>query len=79
MPSYRAQEVDYSRSGRAASALAARIVEYWSRLGYPGIHAWVEPTVIDGHSGYAVRSNIRNGLPPAAGRPPMEEARPGSA
>jgi hypothetical protein len=68
MPGDRTRESDYFSSEKAASALAARIVDYWSRLGYRGINAWVELTPVNGYRSYAIRSNIRNGLPPKAAK-----------
>jgi hypothetical protein len=53
--------VDYlSKNG--AERLARRIQGYWTGLGHTQVKVWIEPE----GGAYAVRSNLRAGLPPSA-------------
>ncbi len=71
MSSYRTDVIDYFGSQEAASTLAARIVGYWTNLGYTGVEAWIQVEPIHGSRTYAVRSNLYNGFPPKQPPKPM--------
>jgi hypothetical protein len=54
-----------------AIVLAERLEAWWAKLGYPSVRTWWERATgktVRGNLGtvYVVRSNLVNGLPPAA-------------
>jgi hypothetical protein len=55
----------------AALTLASTINRYWAERGHPDVEAvvvpwyWTDESGTEQHAGYAIKSNLVNGLPPS--------------